>query len=126
MIIKRTKDIKIFSSLNKIYHIREQLSNVSREKNKRIRIKGSTVAKLLFAGMLYREKSINQIIEKTHKRRLYKKIFRSNEIIPKAHGFIDGIKDIQVSDIENINKSIIRKAKEKKIKYIEMEQLIIW
>ena len=115
MIIKRTKDVKIFSSLNKIYHIKEQLSNVSREKNKKIRIKGSTIAKLLFAGMLYREKSINQIMEKTHKRRLYKKMFKSNEVIPKAHGFIDGIKDIQVSDIENINKNIIRKAKENKI-----------
>ena len=115
MIIKRTKDVKIFSSLNKIYHIKDQLSNVSREKNKKIRIKGSTIAKLLFAGMLYREKSINQVMEKTHKRRLYKKMFRSNEVIPKAHGFIEGIKDMQVSDIENINKNIIRKAKENKI-----------
>ena len=115
MIIKRTKDVKIFSSLNKIYHIKEQLSNVSREKNKKIRIKGSTIAKLLFAGMLYREKSINQIMDKTHKRRLYKKMFKSNEVIPKAHGFIEGIKDMQVSDIENINKNIIRKAKENKI-----------
>ena len=115
MIIKRTKDVKIFSSLNKIYHIKDQLSNVSREKNKKIRIKGSTIAKLLFAGMLYREKSINQVMEKTHKRRLYKKMFKSNEVIPKAHGFIEGIKDMQVSDIENINKNIIRKAKENKI-----------
>ena len=61
MIIKRTKDIKIFNSLNKIYHITDQMSKVSRRKNKKIRIKGSTIAQLLFAGMFYREKSINQI-----------------------------------------------------------------
>lgn len=115
MIIKRTKDIKIFNSLNKIYHVREQIDKVSRQKNKKIRIKGSTIAKLLFAGMLYREKSINQIMEKTHKRKLYKKMFKSNETVPKAHGFIDGIKDLKVSDIAEINKNIIRKAKENKI-----------
>ena len=115
MIIKRTKDIKIFNSLNKIYHIKEQISKVSREKNKRIRIKGSTIGKLLFAGMFYREKSINQIMEKTHKRKLYKKMFKSNEVIPKAHGFIEGIKDLKVSELEKINKNIIKKAKENKI-----------
>ena len=115
MIIKRTKDIKIFNSLNKIYHIKEQISKVSREKNKRIRIKGSTIGKLLFAGMFYREKSINQIMEKTHKRKLYKKIFKSNEVIPKTHGFIEGIKDLKVSELEKINKNIIKKAKENKI-----------
>ena len=115
MIIKRTKDIKIFNSLNKIYHIKEQLSNVSREKNKRIRIKGSTIAELLFVGMFYREKSINQIMEKTHKRKLYKKMFKRKVAIPKMHGFVDGIKDLKVSELEKINKNIIKKAKENKI-----------
>lgn len=111
MIIKRTKDIKISNSLNKIYHVREQIDKVSRQKNRKIRIKGPTIAKLLFAGMLYREKSINQIIEKTHKRKLYKKIFKRNETVPKAHGFIECIKDLKVSDIAEINKNIISKAK---------------
>ena len=115
MIIKRTKDIKIFNSLNKIYHITDQMSKVSRRKNKKIRIKGSTIAQLLFAGMFYREKSINQIMEKTHKRKLYKKMFKYNEILPKTHGFIDGIKDLKVSDIAKINKNIIKKSKENKI-----------
>lgn len=115
VIIKRTKDIKIFNSLNKIYHINTQLSNISRKKNKRIRIKGSTIGKLLFAGMFYREKSINQIMEKTHKRKMYQKMFKSNEIIPKMHGFIEGIKDLKVSELEEINKNIIKKAKENKI-----------
>ena len=71
VIIKRTKDIKIFNSLNKIYHITDQMSKVSRRKNKKIRIKGSTIAQVLFAGMFYREKSINQIMENT-KEYLYK------------------------------------------------------
>lgn len=114
MIIKRTKDIKIFNSLNKIYHITEQINKVSREKNKKIRIKGSTIGKLLFVGMFFREKSINQIIEKTHKRKIYKKIFK-NEVIPKMHGFRDGIKDLKLEDIEKINRNIIKKAKENKI-----------
>ena len=65
--------------------------------------------------MFYREKSINQIMEKTHKRKLYKKIFKSNEVIPKTHGFIEGIKDLKVSELEKINKNIIKKAKENKI-----------
>ena len=115
MIIKRTKDIKIFNSLNKIYHIREQIDKVSRKKNKKIRIKGSTIAKLLFAGMFFREKSINQIMEKTHKRKLYRRLFKGNEVIPKAHGFIDGIKDLNVSNIKSINKNIIKRAKENKL-----------
>lgn len=115
MIIKRTEDIKIFNSLNKIYHINTQLCNISRRKNKKIRIKGSTIGKLLFAGMFYREKSINQIMEKTHKRKMYKNMFKNNEVIPKAHGFIEGIKDLEVSELEKINQNIIKKAKENKI-----------
>ena len=114
MIIKRTKDIKTFNSLNKIYHITAQLDNINRKKNKKIRIKGSTVAKTLFTGMFFREKSINQIMEKTHKRKLYQKLFK-NEAIPKMHGFVDGIKDLNVNDIEKININTIKKAKENKM-----------
>ena len=36
-------------------------------------------------------------------------------MIPKAHGFIDGIKDLNVSNIKLINKNIIKKAKENKL-----------
>ena len=69
MIIKKTKELKIFNFINKIYHINEQITRVSRKKDKRIEIKGSTIAKLLFIGMFFREKSINQIMEKTHIRK---------------------------------------------------------
>lgn len=115
MIIKRTKDIKIFNSLNRIYHIREQLIKVSRKKDKQTRIKGSTVAKLLFTGMFFREKSINQIMEKTHKRKKYKRLFSKEEKIPKMHGFRDVIKEINPEQLKQINNNVIKKSKENKI-----------
>lgn len=101
--------------MNKEYHISEQINSVSREKNKKIKIKGSTIAKLLFVGMFCREKSINQIMEKTHKRKKFKNIFSPKEIIPKMHGFREGIKDLKLEDLEKINKNIIKKAKENKV-----------
>lgn len=101
--------------MNKEYHISEQINRVSREKNKKIKIKGSTIAKLLFVGMFCREKSINQIMEKTHKRKKYKNFFCKKEKIPKMHGFREGIKDIKLEEVIRINKKIIKKAKENKI-----------
>lgn len=115
MIIKRTKDIKIFNSLNRIYHIREQLIKISRKKDKKTRIKGSTVAKLLFTGMFFREKSLNQIMEKTHQRKKYKRLFSKDEKIPKMHGFRDVIKEINPEQIKQINNNVIKKSKENKI-----------
>lgn len=64
MIIKKHNELKILNFLNKEYHISKQINSVSREKNKKIKIKASTIAKMLFMGMFCREKSINQIIEK--------------------------------------------------------------
>lgn len=101
--------------MNKEYHIQEQINRVSREKNKKIKIKGSTTAKLLFVGMFFREKSINQIMEKTHKRKKFNNFFTKNERIPKIHKFRDGIKDLNLESLKKINKNIIRKAKENKI-----------
>lgn len=101
--------------MNKEYHISEQINKVSREKNKKIKIKGSTTAKLLFAGMFCREKSINQIMEKTHKRKKFRNFFAKNEKIPKMHAFRDGIKELSLDDLAQINKNIIKKAKENKI-----------
>ena len=65
--------------------------------------------------MLLREKSINQIMEKTHKRKKYKKFFGSKEQIPKMHGFREGIKDLDIDDLKEINRFIISKTKENKI-----------
>lgn len=101
--------------MNKIYHINEQISSVSRNKVKKIKIKGSTIAKLLFIGMFLREKSLNQIMEKTHVRRKYSKFFSKKEKLPKMHGFRDGIKDMKAEDLEKINKNIISKARDNKI-----------
>ena len=115
MIIKKHKELKILNFLNKEYHISKQINSVSREKNKKIKIKASNIAKMLFMGMFCREKSINQIIEKVNKRKKYRNLFTRKEAIPKMHGFRDGIKDIKLEDLKQINRNIIRKAKENKI-----------
>lgn len=101
--------------MNKVYHINEKINSIERKKLKRFKIKASTVAKLLLVGMLTREKSINQIMEKTHIRKKYNKIFSKNEIIPKMHGFRDGIKQLKSEQLKNINRDIIKKSKENKI-----------
>ncbi len=72
MFIKKTK---IFNFINKVYHINQEIARLSRKNLKRVKIKASTIGKILIIGMLMREKSINQIMEKIHKRSKYKKIF---------------------------------------------------
>lgn len=101
--------------MNKVYHINEKINSLERKKIKRFKIKASTVAKLLLVGMLTRERSINQIMEKTHIRKKYNKIFSKNEIIPKMHGFRDGIKQLKSEQLKNINRDLIKKSKENKI-----------
>lgn len=114
MIIKKTKDLKVFNFITKEYHINEELKRLKRKKNKKILVKGKTIAKMLFMSTFTREKSFNQLIEKIHKRNKYKKIFDKNEHIPKMHVFRDGVTELNLKDIEEINKKIIRKAKENK------------
>lgn len=99
----------------KEYHINEQLKRLKREKNKKIFVKGDTIAKMLFMGMFTREKSFNQLQEKIHRRRKYKNIFRKNERIPKTHAFREGIIELDIEQIKQINKNIIQKARENKI-----------
>lgn len=65
--------------------------------------------------MFSRERSFNQLLEKIHKRRKYKNIFKKNENIPKMHVFRDGIKELDIEELKQINKNIILKAKENKI-----------
>ncbi len=72
MFIKKTK---VFNFINKVYHINEKMNSLSRKNFKRVKIKASTVEKTLFTGMLMRDKSINQLMEKIHKRNKYKKIY---------------------------------------------------
>ena len=115
MIIKKTKVLKIFNFLIKEYHINEQLKSLKRKKVKKIHVQGETIAKMLFMCMFTREKSFNQLIEKIHKRKKYKNIFKKNEQIPKMHVFRDGIKELDLEAIKKINKNIIIKAKENKI-----------
>lgn len=70
------KKTKVFNFINKVYHISEEIGRLSRKNFKRVKTKASTVGKMLLTGMLMREKSINQIMEKIHKRNKYKKIYR--------------------------------------------------
>ena len=72
MVIKKTK---IFNFINKVYHINKELERLSRKNFKKVKTKAPTVGKTLLTGMLMREKSINQIMEKIHKRNKYKKIY---------------------------------------------------
>lgn len=69
---------------------------------------------MLFIAMFAREKSFNQLLEKIHKRKKYRNIFSKKEYIPKMHVFRDGIKELDLEEIKNINKKIISKAKENK------------
>ncbi len=72
MFIKKTK---VFNFINKVYHINKEMARLSRKNSKRVKAKAATVGKALLMGMLMRDKSINQIMEKIHKRNKYKKIF---------------------------------------------------
>ena len=57
-----------------------------------------SLAKTLFMCMFTREKSFNQIMEKIHKRKKYRK----NEHIPKMHVFRDGVEELDPKELENI------------------------
>ena len=72
MVIKKTK---VFNFINKVYHINTEIERLSRKNSKRVKAKAKTVGKMLLTGMLMREKSINQIMEKTHKRKKYQRLF---------------------------------------------------
>ena len=114
-IIKKTKELEILKFLMKVYHIFEKLESLKRKKFKRVLVKGNTVAKMLFIGMFSRLESLNQILEKIHKRNKFKKLFSKKEKIPKSHVFRDCIKELSLDELKEINKSIIFKAKENKL-----------
>lgn len=98
-----------------MYHINEKINSLKREKNKRILVKGNTIAKMLFIATFTRERSFNQLLEKIHIRKKYKNMFGKKEHIPKAHVFRDGVKELKQENLKQINKSIIMKAKENKV-----------
>jgi hypothetical protein len=115
VVIKKTKELKIFNFMSKGYHINEQFERIKREKTKKIFVKGYTIVKMLFLGIFIREKSFNQLLEKIHKRKKYRSVFNKNEHIPKMHAFREGIKELNVKYLEEINRNIIKQARENKI-----------
>ena len=88
-----------------MYHINEKINSLKREKNKRILVKGKTIAKMLFIATFTRERSFNQLLEKIHIRKKYKNMFGKKEYIPKAHVFRDGVKELKQENLKQINKS---------------------
>ena len=75
-----------------------------------------TGAKTIFASMLCGHKSIHQFMEINSQKNLYfKNLYSKNEVIPKTHGLRDCIIDTDYKQLEEINHSIILKAKENKI-----------
>ncbi len=63
--------------------MKEKMKRLSRKNLKHVRIKAPTVGKTLLTGMLMRDRSINQIMEKIHKRNKYKKIYAKRRENPK-------------------------------------------
>ena len=68
--------------------------------------------------MLSHERSLNQIMEKVHKRNKCGKLFAKGEIVPKMYGFREGIKNLNAEEIEEINRDIIKNPAQ--TKYIGM------
>ena len=75
-----------------------------------------TGAKLIMASCLCGHKSINELMLTVHyKETEFKGLFGSKEYIPKMHGLRDCIINTDYKQIEEINYSVIEKAKENKI-----------
>ena len=91
------------------------MGRIKRKRIKRVLVKGNTIAKTLFICTFSRDRSLNQTIEKIHKRKKYRCFYGKKEHIPKSHVLREGIKEILSKDIEEINRSVIRKAKENKL-----------
>lgn len=87
-----------------------------KRKNIKTYTRAETVAKTIFASKLCGHRSINEMIGiNSHKNTNLKMIYKKNEYIPSTHGLRDAIIDTDYKQIEDINKSIILKAKENKI-----------
>lgn len=71
---------------------------------------------MIYASMMCHHRSINELIQTNECRTTsFKSLFKRLEYIPKMHGLRDCIIDTDYKQIENINKSVIQKAKENKV-----------
>lgn len=70
----------------------------------------------MFASMSCGHSSINEFINvNKNKKTNLKMLFKKREFVPQTHGLRDCLVDTDYSQIEDINKSVILKAKENKI-----------
>lgn len=71
---------------------------------------------MIYASMMCHHRSLNELIQTNDCRTTnFKPLFKRTEYIPKMHGLRDCIIDTDYKQIENINKSVIQKAKENKV-----------
>lgn len=80
----------------------------------------------MMIGLLCHHKSINELIITTHNNKTsFANLFGKREYISKMHGFRDCVIHTDYKQIEQINYSVIEKAKENKIlKKIELMDLL--
>lgn len=110
---------KLFTYNNSVYDIGEKFNSLERKSakiNSEYKTEAVTGAKLMMVGLLCHHKSINELITTAHnKQTSFANLFGKREYIPKMHGFRDCIINTYYKQIENINYSVIEKAKENKI-----------
>ena len=110
---------KLFTYNNNVYHIGEKFKSLERsflKSSSKTKTSAVTGAKLIMASCLCGQKSINELISTIHnKETSFKNLFDRKEYIPKMHGLRDCISNTDYKQIEEINYSVIEKAKENKI-----------
>ncbi len=106
---------KFFTYTSSVYDIDGNFKGVNR-KNFRAKTKASTVAKIMFTSMLCGYKSINMLINTNlNKKTRFNTIHNKREYVPKMHGLRECIMDTDYQQLENLNRSVIQKAKENKV-----------
>lgn len=119
MIVNEISLIKLFTYNNNVYQIGEKFNSLERSFSKsysKTKTKAVTGAKIIMAGCLCGHKSINELMSTIHnKETSFENLFDRKEYIPKMHGLRDCISNTDYKQIEEINYSVIEKAKENKI-----------
>ncbi len=106
---------KFITYTNSVYDIGGKFKGLER-KNLNAYTKPETVAKSIFASMCCGHGSINEFINvNTTNKTSFKQLYKRGEYIPKTHGLRDCIIDTDYTQLEEINNSIILKAKENKV-----------
>ena len=107
------KDFTTYTNI--VYNIGGKFKSLKRKKSD-ASVKASTGAKMIYAMFLCGHKSVNAYKEINANKKLdLRNLFQKGEYVPKTHGERDCIIDTDYKQIEEINRSVIEKAKENKI-----------